>query len=81
MQSMSEHLSTQEIEVLAEAQAQGELTAVIFNKGVFSEPDFVRYGVMQRLAIRGHLTFLGHTGGQQDAAYHYGLAAQDRRAA
>jgi hypothetical protein len=81
MQSLNERLSAQEADVLADAEAHGELSAVMFRDGVFSEVGFVRYGVMQRLAIRGHLAFLGHTGGQQNAAYHYALVEQDRRAA
>lgn len=71
---MNDHdqiLSEAESRAMQDASASGALTARIYRDGVFSEPDFVLLGVMQRLAIRGHLALVDLHGGQTNAAYTY----------
>ncbi len=50
------------------------MSVALYRQGVFSEPDFIRFGVLERLVIRGFLTYLGIQGDQMNASYHYGLA-------
>ncbi len=59
--------------LLEEARHAGALTVALYEEGVFSEPDFIRYGVLERLVICGRLRSLGRSGGQLNAAYHYAL--------
>ncbi len=57
--------------LLAEALCRGRLSVALYTDGIFSEWSFIRFGVLERLVIRGRLAFLGRSGDQKNAAYHY----------
>lgn len=67
-------LSREESAVLARASGERAITATLYCGGEFSEPEFVLFGVLERLVIRKRLTFVGRSGDQLNAAYHYALA-------
>ena len=75
MNDREQYLSEDETRVLNLATGAGTMTAQIYRDGVFSEPDFVLLGVLQRLAIRGRLAFLGLSDDRDNAAYSYALTA------
>ncbi len=77
MTPIVDDLSEEEAQILCRVQVQGRLSASLYNAGIFSEPDFVLYGVMERLVIRRRLSYLGRSGDQQNAAYHYALPQGD----
>ena len=53
MQSnLSAPLSAEETTELQRAESSGAASVQLYRGGVFSEPDFVRFGVLQRLEIR-----------------------------
>jgi hypothetical protein len=77
-------LNPDETALLDEARRAGRVSVALYEGGVFSEPDFIRYGVLERLVIRKRVAFIGRSGDQKNAAYHYELApagAQVREAA
>ncbi len=66
-------LSTEETEAFDRARARGGISVALYRQGAFSEPDFIQFGVLERLVIRGLLSPLGRQGDQFNASYHYGL--------
>jgi hypothetical protein len=68
-------LSQDERAALALVQRQGRVRVQLHQKGVFSEPDFVLYGVLERLVIRKEIVALGREGDQMNAAFSYVLMA------
>jgi hypothetical protein len=74
MHAANDVLSLEETQALIRARGEGRLSVSLYRKGEFSEADFVLFGVLERLVIRRRLAYLGRSGDQFNAAYHYGLA-------
>jgi hypothetical protein len=68
------NLSQDEKAALAEVRKQGRVRVQLHQKGIFSEQDFVLYGVLERLVIRKEIVALGREGDQMNAAFSYALA-------
>ncbi len=66
-------LHPDECALMDEAHDRGRVTVALYEAGIFSEAEFIRYGVLERLVIRGRIAALGRSGDQQNAAYHYAL--------
>jgi hypothetical protein len=71
MRLAADALSLDETQALAGFGPDGRVSISLYTAGVFSEPAFVLYGIMERLVIRKRLSYLGQTGDQKNAAYHY----------
>ena len=69
------NLSQEEAQALQQVGQTGQLSARLYDHGVFSEPAFVLYGVLERLVIRKQLAYLGRTGDDRNATYSYALPA------
>jgi hypothetical protein len=67
------NLSREEVQVLHRVSQAGALSTQLYDHGVFSEPAFVLYGVLERLVIRKQLAYLGRTGDDRNATYTYAL--------
>jgi len=72
-QANSMNLSQDETRALDRVERAGELSVRLYTQGVFSEPDFVLYGVLERLVIRGRLAYLGRSRDDRNATYNYAL--------
>jgi hypothetical protein len=72
-QAKSMNLSQEEAGALVRVEQAGELSVRLYTAGVFSEPDFVLYGVLERLVIRGRLAYLGRSRDDRNATYSYAL--------
>jgi hypothetical protein len=66
-------LSEEESNTLDYVATRGAVSVSLYREGDFCEPDFIRYGVLERLVIRGLLTALGGKGDQVNYAYYYAL--------
>ena len=66
-------LSAEETAELQRAEASGAISVHLYRGGVFSEPDFVRYGVLQRLEIRHLLVCEGLVRQDGDTGYAFSL--------
>ena len=66
-------LSEEEARTLDYVATRGAVSVSLYREGDFCEPDFIRYGVLERLVIRGLVTYLGGKGDQVNYAYHYAL--------
>jgi len=73
--SEKNHLSQDETTALALLKRQGRVRVQLHQGGVFSEQDFVLYGVLERLVIRKEIVPLGRDGDQMNAAFSYALSA------
>jgi hypothetical protein len=71
-------LSVEESAELRLAQAKGASSVRIYRDGVFSPKDFIAFGVLERLAIRGLLIRRGLERTGSDAVYRYDLAPPAR---
>ena len=78
---MSGRLSAEEAVEFERAQASGAASVQLYKGGVFSEPDFVRYGVLQRLEIRRLLVSQGLSRHDGDMSFAFGLADDQARIA
>jgi len=67
------NLSQEEAQALQQVGQAGKLSTQLYDQGVFSEPAFVLYGVLERLVIRKQVSYLGRTGDDRNATYSYAL--------
>jgi hypothetical protein len=69
----TDDLSREEARALEQIGQKGRMSAQIYRQGAYSEADFVLYGVLERLVIRGRLVYLGRTGDHRNVTYNYAL--------
>jgi hypothetical protein len=81
IQSSGGPLSAEESIELEHAQTSGPVSVHLYRGGVFSEPDFVRFGVLQRLEIRGLLDYRGLSRQNGDMSFTFALPEGARIAA
>jgi hypothetical protein len=81
IQSAGWPLSAEESTELKQVQTSGAVSVHLYKGGVFSETDFVRFGVLQRLEIRGLLDYRGLNRQNGDMSFTFALPEGARIAA
>ena len=75
-------LSSEEITLLIEAgKGDGTLNASVLMDGKFSEENFYRFGMLERLTLRGYLDQVGKSRNDRSTSYHYEMSTVGRAVA
>jgi hypothetical protein len=71
------YLTHEEFGLLIEAvKGQGSVSADILVDGQFSGENFSRFTTLERLVVRGYLTYTGQVRNDRNTSYHYSVQSQ-----